>query len=357
MAKLRREIARDEDRRATPSARSAAATRCRRWRSPATPTPASPRCSTGSPAPACWSRTRCSPPSTRPCAGPRRPTAATYTLADTVGFVRHLPHQLVEAFRSTLEEVAEADLILHVVDGSDADPEAQLAAVREVLADVDAHERARARRHQQGRPGRPAGARPAAPAARSTASSVSARTGQGLRRAAAADRPRAAPPVGRRATSCCPTTGATWCPGCTTTASCSSRSTGPTAPGSARWSPRRWPPSSRRTPGALRRPGELGDEPGKDSPTPGFTRAPRLTKRSACRARRGGAWLCPPLSSPCWACSRPRWSWPSRCRCSDGGSGPTAWPRRASRSPPRSVSGRCCAGRSGSPAGPGCRGC
>src|SRR3954454_6583173 len=62
-----------------------------------------------------------------------------YTLADTVGFVRHLPTQLVEAFRSTLEEVAEADLILHVVDGSDADPEAQLAAVRAVLADVDAH--------------------------------------------------------------------------------------------------------------------------------------------------------------------------------------------------------------------------
>jgi GTP-binding protein HflX len=61
-----------------------------------------------------------------------------YTLTDTVGFVRHLPHQLVEAFRSTLEEVADADLILHVVDGSDADPEAQLQAVREVFADVDA---------------------------------------------------------------------------------------------------------------------------------------------------------------------------------------------------------------------------
>jgi GTPase len=66
------------------------------------------------------------------------PDGRTYTLADTVGFVRHLPTQLVEAFRSTLEEVAEADLILHVVDGSDADPEAQLAAVRAVLADVDA---------------------------------------------------------------------------------------------------------------------------------------------------------------------------------------------------------------------------
>ena len=61
-----------------------------------------------------------------------------YTLADTVGFVRHLPHQLIEAFRSTLEEVAEADLILHVVDASDEDPEAQIRAVREVLSDIDA---------------------------------------------------------------------------------------------------------------------------------------------------------------------------------------------------------------------------
>jgi GTPase len=61
-----------------------------------------------------------------------------FTLTDTVGFVRHLPTQLVEAFRSTLEEVAESDLILHVVDAADADPEAQIRAVREVLADIDA---------------------------------------------------------------------------------------------------------------------------------------------------------------------------------------------------------------------------
>ena len=61
-----------------------------------------------------------------------------YTLSDTVGFVRHLPHQLVEAFRSTLEEVAEADLVVHVVDGSHADPEGQLAAVREVLGEIGA---------------------------------------------------------------------------------------------------------------------------------------------------------------------------------------------------------------------------
>jgi GTP-binding protein HflX len=68
----------------------------------------------------------------------RTPSGRAFTVADTVGFVRHLPHQLVEAFRSTLEEVTDADLILHVVDASDADPEAQLTAVREVLADIDA---------------------------------------------------------------------------------------------------------------------------------------------------------------------------------------------------------------------------
>jgi GTP-binding protein HflX len=71
----------------------------------------------------------------------RRTTTAegrVYTMSDTVGFVRHLPHQLVEAFRSTLEEVAEADLVVHVVDGSHPDPEGQLAAVREVLTEIGA---------------------------------------------------------------------------------------------------------------------------------------------------------------------------------------------------------------------------
>jgi GTP-binding protein HflX len=66
------------------------------------------------------------------------PGGRPYTLTDTVGFVRHLPHQLVDSFRSTLEEAADADLILHVVDGSDADPQAQLAAVRTVLAEIGA---------------------------------------------------------------------------------------------------------------------------------------------------------------------------------------------------------------------------
>ncbi len=61
-----------------------------------------------------------------------------FTLTDTVGFVRHLPHDLVEAFASTLEESVLADLLVHVVDGSDPDPQGQIEAVREVLRDIGA---------------------------------------------------------------------------------------------------------------------------------------------------------------------------------------------------------------------------
>jgi GTP-binding protein HflX len=64
-----------------------------------------------------------------------------YTLTDTVGFVRHLPHDLIEAFASTLEESAESDLLLHVVDASDADPSGQIRAVRTVLAEIGASDR------------------------------------------------------------------------------------------------------------------------------------------------------------------------------------------------------------------------
>ena len=59
-------------------------------------------------------------------------------VTDTVGFVRQLPHGLVEAFKSTLETVAEADLLIHVVDASAPDPQAQIDAVRSVLAEIDA---------------------------------------------------------------------------------------------------------------------------------------------------------------------------------------------------------------------------
>jgi GTP-binding protein HflX len=66
------------------------------------------------------------------------PDGREFTMTDTVGFVRHLPHQLVDAFRSTLEEVAAADLLVHVVDGADPDPLGQIDAVRVVLNEIDA---------------------------------------------------------------------------------------------------------------------------------------------------------------------------------------------------------------------------
>jgi len=67
---------------------------------------------------------------------PDSKAARAYTVTDTVGFVRHLPTQLVEAFRSTLEEVVDADLLVHVVDGSDVNPLGQINAVRAVISDV-----------------------------------------------------------------------------------------------------------------------------------------------------------------------------------------------------------------------------
>jgi GTP-binding protein HflX len=66
------------------------------------------------------------------------PGGESVLLTDTVGFVRKLPHQVVEAFRSTLEEVAQADLIVHVVDGSAPDLEGQVDAVHRVLAEIGA---------------------------------------------------------------------------------------------------------------------------------------------------------------------------------------------------------------------------
>jgi GTP-binding protein HflX len=59
-------------------------------------------------------------------------------VTDTVGFVRKLPHELVEAFRSTLDSVHLSDLVVHVVDASATNTEAQMAAVHEVLAEIGA---------------------------------------------------------------------------------------------------------------------------------------------------------------------------------------------------------------------------
>jgi GTP-binding protein HflX len=68
------------------------------------------------------------------------PNGEQVLLIDTVGFVRKLPHHLVEAFRSTLEVVAEADLLVHLVDGSSADTEGNIMAVRDVLTEIGAGE-------------------------------------------------------------------------------------------------------------------------------------------------------------------------------------------------------------------------
>lgn len=68
------------------------------------------------------------------------PGGETVLFSDTVGFVRKLPHQLVEAFRSTLDEVNDADLLVHVVDGSSADPQAEIDAVHEVLNEIETEE-------------------------------------------------------------------------------------------------------------------------------------------------------------------------------------------------------------------------
>jgi GTP-binding protein HflX len=68
------------------------------------------------------------------------PDGRPYTLADTVGFVRQLPHQLVEAFRSTFEEVTMSDVIVHVVDASHPDPAKQIQTVRDVMGEVNARD-------------------------------------------------------------------------------------------------------------------------------------------------------------------------------------------------------------------------
>jgi GTP-binding protein HflX len=68
------------------------------------------------------------------------PDGRPFTFADTVGFVRNLPHQLVEAFRSTLEEISASDLVVHIVDASHPDPAGQIATVRDVIGEVGARD-------------------------------------------------------------------------------------------------------------------------------------------------------------------------------------------------------------------------
>ena len=85
--------------------------------------------------------TSCSRRSTRRCAACSSPGAETMVVSDTVGFIRDLPHDLVAAFRATLKEAVDADLLLHVIDASHPGREQQIAAVDAVLAEIGADER------------------------------------------------------------------------------------------------------------------------------------------------------------------------------------------------------------------------
>ncbi|MBC2613321.1 GTPase, partial [Citrobacter braakii] len=64
----------------------------------------------------------------------------TVVLADTVGFIRHLPHDLVAAFKATLQETRQATLLLHIVDAADSRIDENIAAVDSVLEEIEAHE-------------------------------------------------------------------------------------------------------------------------------------------------------------------------------------------------------------------------
>ena len=172
------------------------------------------------------------------------PSGRGYTLTDTVGFVRHLPHQLVEAFRSTLEETAEADLILHVVDGSDPEPEAQLAAVRGVLAEIGAAhvpELVVVNKIDSADPVVLQGLRAREPGSLS----VSAKTGAGWPPCAMPSRPRC-PGSTFSSRWSCRTAAAIWSHGRTPRARCSRPNTTRRGPGSRRGFRRAWPHSSRR---------------------------------------------------------------------------------------------------------------
>ena len=168
---------------------------------------------------------RCSRRSIRPRAGCSSPAARPCCCSDTVGFVRRLPHQLVEAFRSTLEEVVDADLLVHVVDGSATDADSQIEAVRARARRDRRGRRARAARREQDRR-RPAGSdRLVARRASRARSRCRPRTGEGIEKLRRPDRRAAARAGPHRRAASCPTTAATCSPRCTATARCSSRCT------------------------------------------------------------------------------------------------------------------------------------
>ena len=178
--KLEADLARDRPAPRRPSARPAHRSRLAQSPSSATPTPASRRCSTASPTPACSSRTACSPPSTPPPAASTCPGGESGAASPTPsGFIRKLPHQLVEAFKSTLEVAAEADLLVHVVDASAADPAEQIEAVRDVLAEIGAGDVPELLAFNKADRAAREAKRPA-PTATPARSRISARTGEGI---------------------------------------------------------------------------------------------------------------------------------------------------------------------------------
>ena len=110
----------------------------------------------------------------------RLPTNQNVLLSDTVGFIRKLPHRLVEAFKATLEEVVEADLLLHVVDVSHPQAEDQINAVNSVLEEIGAHGQAHLDGSQQSRFTDPRGAAGPLQPALSKRRAFAATTGQGV---------------------------------------------------------------------------------------------------------------------------------------------------------------------------------
>ncbi len=166
------------------------------------------------------------------------PGGETVLLADTVGFVRRLPHQLVEAFRSTLDEVVDADLLVQVVDGSSWEADAQIEAVRTVLREIGAGERPELLVFNKLDVADPDGVDDLL-AAHPGSVTVSAATGEGAEKLVEAISRRLRARSERSSSCSCRTTAATCSRQCTATARSSSRCTPPRARGCGPESPRR----------------------------------------------------------------------------------------------------------------------
>ena len=304
------------------------------WRWWATPTPASRPCSTGSPAPASRPRTGSSStldPRTRQL---QLPGGETVLVTDTVGFVRKLPHELVEAFRSTLDSVRLADLVVHVVDGTAVDAGGPDGGGPRGARGDRGGRRARAGRGEQGRP--------------------RARGGQGAGAPARGGGARSRPGRARASTTCC----AWWptaCAGRTgwSSSSCRGRvaTCWPRCTARARW----WPSATGRSPPRSRSCSTTSAGPASRSSSTLVTLPPaalslRPPRRTGQAGRRPipAAWSTAPSGRPATR-RRPPWSrrWrprapsaaipprPAARSCAQAAAdvaGPPLRPRRASAS-------------------------